>query len=293
VPAGRVPIWRFVDIEVEPLAEHYYDPGREVVAAPQRGRDGPTLRSPRMYDPVRDGVEKSIASVVYAEAPPPVALREVVHCFWELRTEVDLVEDFTLHALPDACVNLLFNQKDTRIAGVTRLHTTYTTLDLGRSFHYAGIQLFPGVWRGDPDETVDRFVGEPYAGDLPLVDVSRTASGLDFDGKVSVFSELVERLLDSGLVAPNPVTAAILSNLADIHGVGDMAEVAALSPRQLQRVLRATTGFSPHDLLKVLRVQQSFRHDHTLAFADQSHFTHSFRTVTGYTPGRFKKTFDV
>lgn len=56
--------------------------------------------------------------------------------------------------MPDACVNLLFNQLDPRIAGVTQLHTTHTTLDLGRSFHYAGIQFFPGVWRGDPEGSV-------------------------------------------------------------------------------------------------------------------------------------------
>ena len=93
--------------------------------------------------------------------------------------------------------------------------------------------------------------------------------------------------------AINPVTAAILSNLDVIHSVADMAEVVALSPRQLQRTLKATTGFSPHDLWKVLRLQRSFRQDHLLLFADQSHFTHSFRKLTGYTPGRFKKTFDV
>ena len=69
--------------------------------------------------------------------------------------------------------------------------------------------------------------------------------------------------------------------------------MAAVSPRQLQRVLKATTGFSPHDLLKVLRVQRSFRQDYLLSFADQSHFTHSFRRLIGYTPGQFKKTFDV
>ena len=72
-----------------------------------------------------------------------------------------------------------------------------------------------------------------------------------------------------------------------------MAEAAALSPRQLQRKLKATTGFSPHDLLKVLRLQNSFRQDYLLSFADQSHFTHSFRDITGYTPGAFMKTFDV
>jgi AraC-like DNA-binding protein len=149
------------------------------------------------------------------------------------------------------------------------------------------------VWRGDPDATVDHYVGEPYAGDLPLVEANRAAARLDFDAKTTVFAALVETLVDTGVVAPSPVTAAILANLDEIHSVGDMAEVAALSPRQLQRTLKATTGFSPHDLLKVLRVQHSFRQDYLLSFADQSHFTHSFRKVTGYPPARFKKTFDV
>jgi AraC-like DNA-binding protein len=246
-----------------------------------------------MYDPVKDGVPKATESVVYTEAAPPAALSELVHCFWELRTETELAEDFTLHAMPDACVNVMFNQHDTRIAGVTQLHTTHTTLGLGRSFHYAGIQFFPGVWRGDPNASFDHYVGEPYVGDLALVEVSKAAAHLDFDGKAIVFSEFVEALLAAGLVAPNPVTAAILMNLDEIHTVADMAKVSALSPRQLQRALKAATGFAPHDLLKVLRVQHSFRRDYLWSFADQSHFTHSFQKLTGYTPGRFKKTFDV
>ncbi len=246
-----------------------------------------------MYDPVKDGVAKTVESVVYTEAQPPVSLGELVHCFWELRTVTDLADDFTLHAMPDACVNLLLNQHDTRIAGVTQLQTSHTTLDLGRSFHYVGIQFFPGVWCGDPNASVDHYVGEPYEGDLALVQVSEAAAKVDFEGKTTVFSEFVATLVDAGLVAPNPVTAAILANLDEIHSVRDMAEVAALSPRQLQRTLKATTGFTPHDLWKVLRVQHSFRKEYLLKFTDQSHFTHSFRKMTGYTPGQFKKTFDV
>ncbi len=246
-----------------------------------------------MYEPVEDGVPKAAESVIYTEAAPPESLGELVHCFWELRTETDLADDFTLHALPDACVNLFFNQYDTRIAGVTQLHTTHTILDLGRSFHYVEIQFFPGVWRGDRDASIDHYVGEPYVGDLPLVEVGRAAFDLDFDGKTTVFADFVETLLEAGLVAPNPITAAILMSLDRINSVGDMAKAVALSPRQLQRVLKATTGFAPHDLLKVLRVQHSFRQDYLLSFADQSHFTHAFRRLTGYTPGQFKKAFDV
>lgn len=246
-----------------------------------------------MYDPVKDGVAKTVESVVYAQEPPPAELDHLVHCYWELRTEKELVDDFTLHAMPDACVNLLFDLRDPRIAGVTQLHTDHTTLDLGRSFHYAGIQLFPGVWRGDPGSTVDHYVGEPYEGDLPLPEVGAAAAAVGFASRSPVFSGLVETLLEAGLVAPNPVTAAILAHLDEIHDVGDMARIAGLSPRQLQRTLQQTTGFTPHDLWKVLRVQQALRHDYLLLFADQSHFTHSFRKLTGYTPGRFEKTFDV
>ncbi len=246
-----------------------------------------------MYDPVKDGVAKTVEHVIYNEVSPPAALSELVHCFWEMRTETELAEDFTLHAMPDACVNLLFNQIDPRIAGVTQLQTTHTTLDLGRSFHFVGVQFFPGVWRGDPEASVDHYVGEPYEGDLPLIEAGTAAAEFDFDGKTTVFTELVESFLEAGLVAPNPVTAAILTNLDDIYSVGDMAEVAGLSPRQLQRALKSTAGFSPHDLLKVLRLQHSFRQDYLLMFADQAHFTHSFRKLTGYTPGQFKKIFDV
>lgn len=246
-----------------------------------------------MYDPVKDGVPKTVEGVVYTEVPPPEHLSELVHCFWEMKSVAELADDFVLHAVPDACVNLLFDQHDPRIAGVTQLQTTPTSLDLGRSFHFTGIQFFPGVWRGDPDASVDHYVGEPYEGELALVEVSEAAFGLDFADKTIVFSEFVERLLADGLVAANPVTAAILTHLDEIYSVSDMAEVAAMSPRQLQRALKTTTGFTPHNLWKVLRVQHSFRNDYLLLFSDQSHFTHSFKNLTGYTPGQFKKTFDV
>lgn len=246
-----------------------------------------------MYDPVKDGVAKSVEGVTYREDAPPQHLTDLVHCFWEMRSEPELADDFTLHAMPDACVNLLFDQLVPEICGVTMLHTEHTSLDLGRSFHFAGVQFFPGVWRADPSQSVDHYVGEAYTGALPLIETNRRLVAADTTGKHEIFSELVDQLLDDGLVAPNPVTAAILRHLDDITSVADMASVAALSPRQLQRTLKQTTDFSPHDLLKVLRIQHSFRQDYLLTFADQSHYTHSFRKVTGYTPGRFRRTFDV
>lgn len=51
---------------------------------------------------MKDGVAKTVESVIYTEAPPRAPFGELVHCFWELRTETGLADDFPLHAMPDA-----------------------------------------------------------------------------------------------------------------------------------------------------------------------------------------------
>lgn len=246
-----------------------------------------------MYDPIKDGIDKTVKSVQYIEAKPQEPLEQFVHSFWELKTDCKLSEDFCLHAIPDACVNLLFNQLDTRIAGVTALRTTHEVLNLGKEFHYVGIQLLPGVWQGDLKKTSDSFVGTPYQGELPLVETSKALANVDFNAKKLIFSALVQQLIEQHIVATNEVTAAILSKLDNIQTVADMAEATHKSARQLQRILKRSTGFSPHDFLKVLRLQQSFKQHYLDTYTDQSHFIHSFRKITGYTPAQYYRKFDV
>jgi AraC-like DNA-binding protein len=246
-----------------------------------------------MYSPIQDGMDKSVRSVQFSETQPPSSLAGLIHCFWELKTITDLPEDFYYHALPDACVNILFNQVETTIAGVTALRTKAEVLNLGKSFHYVGIQFYPGVWQGNKEEIVDCYVGTPYLGNLPLIQVSEKIAELDFDRKLPMLAELVQWFLKEQLITVNVVTEKILTQLDQIHTVADMARLTELSPRQLQRILNLTTGLSPHDLLKVLRVQQSFKKHYLELYADQSHYIHSFRKVTGYTPAKYIAKFDV
>ena len=246
-----------------------------------------------MYSPVQDGVARTASSVHYGEAAPEGDLSNLVHSFWELRTLSDLSEDFYYHALPDACVNLLFNQIDTDIAGITALRTEATALNLGRSFHYVGVQFYPGVWQGNREEIVDSYVGTPYEGTMPLVPTNQQMYGLEFKDQIAVLSRFVRSCMDEGYVSPNIVTARILNHLDEITSVADMASLVGISTRHLQRTLKQSTGFSPHDLLKVLRLQQSFRAHYLDLYFDQSHFIHAFRKATGYTPEKYRKHFDL
>jgi AraC-like DNA-binding protein len=248
---------------------------------------------PVAYSPVVDGFSQRSAAVRYAEQPPPHELSDVVHVFWQLRTLAPLPADFHYHAVPDACVNLLFNQIDTEVAGVTALQTEAVTLNLGTVFHYVGVQFFPGAWQGDRHEIQNRYVGTAYRGALPLVPVNRRLAGLDFEAMGPVLTELVRWCVAQGLVRGHPLTGAILARLDAVRTVADMAALAGVSTRQLQRTLKQITGFAPHDLLKVLRLQQAFRRHFLDLYADQSHFTHAFRKAIGYTPGQYRKTFGV
>lgn len=246
-----------------------------------------------MYCPAPDGFSTRGPDVRYTELPPPADLSAVVHCFWELRTLARLPADFLYHALPDACVNLLFNQADTDIAGITALHTAATTLNLGVSFHYVGVQLYPGVWQGERSEISNRYVGTPYLGSLPLVETNRRLAGLSFEQMTGVLADQVRWCVTHGHARANEVTARILSRLDAIRSVADMAALTELSPRQLQRTLKRLIGFAPHDLLKVLKLQQSFRRHYLDLYADQAHFTHAFRRAIGYTPVQYRKRFGV
>ena len=246
-----------------------------------------------MYDPKGNGKEKSVQAVQFVEVEPPQHLVGIVHRFLELKTDGPLPEDYRFHALPDACAYVVFDQLDSKITGVSKLRAASEEFNLGRSFHFVNIRFLPGVWQGAAEEVAHGMVDAPYAGALPLLEINQDLAGRDFADQQAILSRLVETLIEEKMVARNPVTEMIFQNLDEIHTVADIAELCDLSTRQLQRTLKRTTGFAPHDFLKVLRLQQALNGKDTWSYADQSHFIHSFRKATGYTPGKYSRKFDV
>lgn len=246
-----------------------------------------------MYDPKGNSKDKAVPSVHFSEAEPPSHLRGIVHRFLELRTDGPLPEDYRFHALPDACTYIVFDQLTPEIAGVARLRASSEEFNLGRHFHFVNIRFLPGVWPSDQEPVFYGLVDRPYTGDLPLARINQGLANRDFVTQQGILSALVDTLVARKLVVINPFTERIFQCLDDITSVADMAEVTNLSARQLQRKLKQTTGFAPHDFLKVLRLQQALNGSDTWSYADQSHFIHSFRKATGYTPGKFSRKYDV
>lgn len=88
----------------------------------------------------------------------------------------------------------------------------------------------------------------------------------------------------------------------EVTRVAQLCEAFGLSERALQRLTRRRLGITPKWLIQRRRLQEAAEHLRerggtladvaaTLGYADQSHLTRDFRTVTGMTPGEFAARF--
>jgi len=246
-----------------------------------------------MYDPIGNSKQKTIDSVQFCDAEPPIHLSGIIHRFLDIKTEHPLPSEYRFHALPDVCTYAVFDQLNPNVTGMAKLSASSEEMNLGHMFHFTNIRFLPGVWQGGNENVKRGMVSDPYKGDMLLVELNKNLIGKSFEEKQAVLVRFVDQLLEQRVVIANPVTQSIFLQLENIHSVADMANAANLSARQLQRTLKRTTGFTPHDFLKVLRLQQSLLGEPSLSYADQSHFIHSFKKATGYTPSKFSKKFDV
>ena len=70
-----------------------------------------------MYNPKGNGKDRTVETVHFVEAEPPVHLRGIVHRFLELRTKVPLQDDYRFHALPDACTYMAGQPYENSLTG--------------------------------------------------------------------------------------------------------------------------------------------------------------------------------
>lgn len=115
--------------------------------------------------------------------------------------------------------------------------------------------------------------------------------------------ESVERRLAAYLPVDEPglminEVVAWLRAHPEVTRVDELAAHVGLSERSLQRLVEQRVGMSPkwliqrrrlHDAVEGLKAGESSLADMSarLGYADQAHFTHDFRTVTGMTPGEY------
>lgn len=245
--------------------------------------------------------------------PPGPALAALATMLWTTRWDLRGQPPHVAELLADPCVNVAFERgsdgtaaKDS--ARVVGLSTRLFRRELRGTGVIRAVKLragLAGVVLGRRARSLtDKVVPlSSLFGEVEGVIAAVLEPEDDERGLAALGAWLLER--SGGPASADAMLAATLVERAaaepELLSVTAFAELAGMSPRQLQRLFREHIGASPKWLLRRLRLQEAaVRLEHggagaltelaaELGYADHAHFTRDFKAATGKTPASFAR----
>lgn len=236
----------------------------------------------------------TIRQMAYREFKPAPLVQDLVHCFWTLRSLKACQQPVTYTALPDACVDIIFDvSPNPEFTGalITTPSTSASMFTLKPPFLYVGIRCQPGAWQDAPDAIVGQSLFAQTLGSCDLEEVQQQLADASSEQQLLILEELVSALERAAVLIANSFIQVVLRRLDQVNSVQELASNLGYSLRHTQRVLQAQTGYRPHDFLKIIRFQQALGDRQTVNYADQSHFIRECKRITGLTPRQLQSLY--
>ncbi len=239
-------------------------------------------------------------TVVHQRVVPAADLAEHVAHLWWVRW--DLRRPFVAETLPHPSVHLLFERGRATVAGVQRGRFVRRLVGRGQVI---GVKFRPGGFApllGRSLATLtDRTVAASTVLGRRVTSVARAIGALSIEDALAA----IEGAMREG-IPPLPPAARALRDLVErlavdprVVRVEQVAALAELDVRTLQRRFRHTIGVTPKWVLQRYRLHEAAERlrgprPPTLAalagelgYADQAHFVRDFGATIGRPPGAF------
>jgi AraC-like DNA-binding protein len=242
----------------------------------------------------------------YREHPPPPALAPWVQCSWQRSGDGGP----PVRVVPDGCIDVVWIEgSGTQVVGP---NTEAFLVSLPSGTRVAGVRLHPGAAPGllgvdaaglcDARVPVDGVWGDGGTRLAEALDATAgRASASAHDGTAPRDDRQRELLLAAlaarvpAAAAPDPLVRAAVTHLVQPHvAVAAVARELAVSERQLRRRFERAVGYGPKRLARVLRLGRALAAIYAgdelarvaldAGYADQAHFTHECRSLTGVAP---------
>lgn len=250
----------------------------------------------------------------YREIAPSNELRDLVVSFWEFRVPDEIASPIEHEIFPDGCVSLYYFrnlQRGIHAVGLTSLQTETIIRHVFAGDVFWGMRISPAACRGvlriDPILLDEDHSHKPDKFSHLLSGLSEALQNVNnIDAAVSIFEDRLKRLND---IAIDEKVSNAVRSIDEINGevrIDQLAEKIGLSPRQLQRRFKKSSGLSPKRYARIRRIRATAAilveadgvdwADRALemGFSDQSHMAHEFKTVTKRSPNSFaKKLADI
>lgn len=239
----------------------------------------------------------------YRHHPAPEPLRRFVSNFWTVSW--DLTQPYVAQLLPSPCVNLSITNTEADVTGLSPVR--YDRRLEGRGY-VVGARFRPACFRPFLGHSVAALTGTSR----PIVDVlGRDPGALAAAVAGTGDPEERVRLLAGFLLVELPPVDPVAAGLAqlveeimrrpDVVRVAQVADLAGIGVRQLQRLFTGYVGASPKWVIDRRRLQSAaargagrLRPDWSalaveLGFADQAHLSRAFAAAVGRPPATFAR----
>lgn len=218
----------------------------------------------------------------------------------------DVAQSTNLLAVPDGCVDILFDCDATRpTAKICGTPLAAQTVELNQNHHYFGVRFSPGVIPGFVNVVAEELTSR----ELDLLEVSEFAQRI-FESIVQapllseqmrLFNDyLAPRLMGRTSALTAMVIQQTLRHRGDIR-MQTLEDLSGYTSRTLHRRFSQDTGMSPKAFGRIIRCQAALESLNTgqevsfsqlavdLGFSDQSHFQRDFKQLVSTTPCDYQR----
>ncbi|KAB7530358.1 helix-turn-helix domain-containing protein [Flagellimonas olearia] len=257
------------------------------------------------YKPIQPTIKPSNNSVCYQEVKPEPTLRNVAYCYWQLKTNRSLEEQFIYRVVADGCIDIFFEVSKASESFVMGFCKKYTEFPLENSFNYIGIRFYPTMFPQLFHINAKELSNDVF--ELNLV-VPALANYIKNRIHADMSLSQIAVLLNMYLIKVTSDTKfhlddrlyRSLSLILEKQGVLKTEKEldTGISPRQLRRIFDYYIGTSPKTFSKVIQFQnilcakpsaQSLRRNkifYDMGYSDQAHFIRDFKNFYGVTPNK-------
>ena len=255
------------------------------------------------YKPIQPTVSTTDKEISYQEIRPSKEIEDFIYCFWQLRTQNTLTQDYNYRVVSDGCIDIFYNHKQQAESFIMGFCRKFVQFPIGKDFEYIGIRFLPSAFpylfginaRTLSNQSQELIKILPDFADWICSEINSADS---FASITKILDERITGFLKNQDIIYDHRFLNSLKLIFHKNGYLDIEKDLnqGLSPRQLRRIFNFYIGTTAKSFCNVVRFQhilnarpskQSLKENKLyfdVGFYDQAHFIKSFKTFYGVTP---------
>ncbi len=262
-----------------------------------------------------DVSQKKLDHLGFIRVEPSVPFKAYIDSYWFINATCTTQQGYQEFLHPDGGMGFIFNygnalsfngQKDQTHASLDGINTKSVGLVLTENINAVGIRFKPAgasVFLDMPlHEMKDQRLGLPDLNSISFSDLyHRIPEQKSLRDKVSIIETTLSQTRRQNKTISTQSTQAI-KHVKESQGrltIKTLSQDLDINQRKLERLFKAQLGMSASEYTRIVRIEQARTSlkktncslaevAYELGFYDQAHFSKSFQSVVGISPGQYR-----